>query len=158
MTMMPTLQTEHETLARLSGSWSGDEVVHPSPWDPAGGTAIGKSETRVALDGFFVVSDYIQERGGQVTYAGHGVYGWDAAEKCYTMHWFDSMGGGTGAPAKGTLEGKTLTFRASHAMGHSKYVYDFDAPDRMRFRIEMSQDGTNWAPFLAATYVRKAGR
>ncbi len=154
MSGMPRIETQHENLARMGGDWTGEEIVHPSPWDPAGGPARGKMRTRVSLDGFFVISDYEQTRGEQVTYRGHGVYGWDAARESYTMHWFDSMGGGFGEPARGTWAGKTLTFRLQSPMGHARYVYDFDADDRYRFRIETSPDGTAWAPFLEGTYTR----
>src|SRR5437899_4556531 len=115
---MPTVQEEHRKLKALSGKWIGEEKLLPSPWDPKGGPATGKIETRVDLDGFFLISDYVQERGGKVCYRGHGVFGWDNSEKCYTMAWFDSMGSPCGAPARGRWEGNTLTFEQRTPMGH----------------------------------------
>ena len=39
-------------------------------------------------------------------------------------------------------------------MGRSRYVYTFGAEGRYAFMIEHSMDGSEWAPFLEATYVR----
>jgi hypothetical protein len=47
----------HKKLAQLSGRWSGQERIQPSPWDPQGGTAIGRSDNRIALDGFALLHD-----------------------------------------------------------------------------------------------------
>jgi hypothetical protein len=153
---MPTVQDEHKRLAEaLTGSWAGEETIHPTPWDPKGGTSKGRSETRADLDGFCVITDYTQERGGGVSYRGHGVYSWDPNEKCFTMHWFDTMGGGLESKAKGHWNGKTLTFESASQMGHARYVYTFVEPTKMLFRIESSQDGRSWAPFLEATYMNR---
>jgi len=54
------------------------------------------------------------------------------------MHWFDSMGSGTPAPVPGTREGSRLTFEGSHPMGHSRYIYVFEAENRYAFTIENS--------------------
>src|SRR4030095_7107668 len=79
-------------LETFAGSWVGEEKIYPSPWDPSGGPANGRMESRIALDEFFLISDHTEERGGQVSYRGHGVYGWDPQDQCYTMHWVDGMG------------------------------------------------------------------
>ena len=157
MTMMgmPTPQEQHKKLQVLTGRWTGEETIHPSPWDPKGGTAVGRSEGRVDLDGFFVITDYVQERGGQVSYRGHGVFGYDAQQGCYTLNWFDSMGMGQWTPARGTWEGNTLTFRNQTPMGHSKYIYTFLDDKRHTFSIENSQDGKSWAKFMESTYTKK---
>ena len=74
---MPKPTKHHEKLAAMVGDWTGEETMHPSPWDPKGGTATSRTSTRLELDGFFLVTDYVQERGGRVSYRGHGVVGWD---------------------------------------------------------------------------------
>jgi len=154
MTNMPAPQEQHQKLAEaLAGSWAGEETVHPTPWDPKGGTAMGRCESHVELDGFFVVMNYTQERGGAVSYRGHGIYSWDPNEKCFTMHWFDSMGGAS--KATGQWSGKTLTFGSQSPMGPVRYVYTFLEPTKMQFRIESSEDGTNWTRFLEATYAKR---
>ena len=149
------LKPEHKKLASLAGKWSGPEKIHPTPWDPKGGAATGRADARVALDGFVVITDYEQERDGKVTYRGHGVFGWDPFESCYVMSWADTMGGAMLHAARGEWVGNTLTFSASNPMGHSRYIYTFQSDTQHAFRIEMSQDGKNWAPFLEATYTRK---
>ena len=85
---MPKVTEQHKKLAALAGKWEGEEKIYPSPWDPKGGSAVGRLEARMDLDGFFLITDYVEERGGQVHYRGHGVYGWDAGAGRYTMHWF----------------------------------------------------------------------
>lgn len=150
---MPQVTAEHKKLAALAGNWTGEEKMFPSPWDSKGGTAMGRSTGKVDLDGFFVVTDYQQERDGKVTYRGHGVYGWDK-DNGYTMYWFDSMGSPVNAPAKGTWEGNVLTFQSDSPMGKGRYVYTFEDEDRHTFRIENSQDGKSWMPFMEAHYRR----
>jgi uncharacterized protein DUF1579 len=152
---MPTLQDQHRKLKALAGNWTGEEKLHPSPWDPKGGPAVGRVQSRLDLDGFFLVSDYQEERGGQVTYRGHGVFGWDPSEQCYTMHWFDSMGSGTSAPARGRWEGNKLSFEHKHPMGHSRYTYALEGEGRYSFLLENSQDGKQWASFMEGRYTRK---
>jgi len=154
MEMMRKPGEEHRKLHALAGSFQGEEKMYPSPWDPKGGSAMGKIESRVDFDGFFVVSDYIQERAGQVTYRGHGVYGYNESERGYLMHWFDSMGDAAVAPARGRWEGKTLTFEQTTPTGPSRYVYTFVAEGRYRFTIEHSQDGKQWTPFMEGSYAR----
>ena len=152
---MPKLTEQHEKLQALAGTWRGEERIHPSPWDAKGGPAMAEWTARIGCDGFFLISDYAQSRGGKVTYRGHGVYGWDAQEKCYTMHWFDSMGSGATVPAvRGAWEGDTLTFQHQASMGHSRYVYVFESADLFRFRIENSQDGKAWSIFQDGVYTR----
>lgn len=153
---IPTVQEQHRKLTALAGTWVGEEKMHPSPWDPKGGTATARVQSRIDLDGFFLITDYVQERGGQVSYRGHGVFGWDPAEKCYTMHWFDSIGSGCPGPARGTWEGNVLKFEQRHPMGQSRYVYTVEQGGRYDFLIEQSQDGKQWSRFIEGRYTRKS--
>ena len=152
---MPTVLNEHKKLLALAGKWTGEEKIHPSPWDPKGGTATSRIESRADLDGFFVISDYVEERNGQVSYRGHGVFGYDANEKCYTMNWFDSMGACSPEHSRGKWEGNTLMFQQKGPMGHSRYTYLFEGEGRYTFRIDQSQDGKQWAPFMEGRYTRR---
>jgi hypothetical protein len=150
---MPTPGASHQKLEVLVGSWSGAETLHPSPWDPKGGPAAGKVNNRRALDGFAVVQDYSQERGGQVTFRGHGVFGYNAQENCYTMHWWDSMG----FPPhlfKGQFEGDRLVLTAASPMGHTRASWKFN-PDGSYFHLmEVSGDGQSWQTFMEGTYKK----
>jgi len=151
---MPRPNQHHEKLTALAGTWTGEEKIHPSPWDPAGGGATGRIVSRMDLDGFFLVSDYVEERGGQVAYRGHGVFGYDPERTCYTMHWFDSIGSGVSEPARGQWEGNALVFKSRSPMGHARYTYTLEAEGRYTFRIDHSEDGERWVPFMEGTYKR----
>lgn len=149
---MPTPTAEHKLLSRLAGSWAGPDVIHPSRWDPEGGRATSRHRGRIALGGFYLLLDSEQERGGVVSYEAHGVFGWDARGRCYTMRWFDNVGVDPGAPAIGGLDGDALTFtHEQRPFGYSRYVFTIGT-DEWRLRIENSTDGTEWAPFLDGTY------
>ena len=74
---MPRPGDAHKKLAALVGDWTGDETLHPSPWDPAGGAAQAQVTNRWVADGFAVVQEYEQRRNGKVTFRGHGVFWFD---------------------------------------------------------------------------------
>jgi hypothetical protein len=49
---MPAPTDQHRRLEPLAGTWSGEDVLHPTPCDPEGGTATTRIEARMTLDGF----------------------------------------------------------------------------------------------------------
>jgi len=152
---MPKPGEPHHHLQKLLGSWVGEERLAPSPWDPVGGTAVGRVENRSALEGFVVVQDYEQERNGSVGFRGHGVFSWDLARQCYALHWFDSMG----MPPNeftGQFEGDVLTLSNRGPQGHSRAVFDVRQPGRYVFRMDMSPDGSKWQTFMEGSYSRRA--
>ena len=131
--------------------------MFPSPWSPEGGSADATIRARIALDGFYLITDYEQWRDGRVVFRGHGVYGWDPRRARYTMSWVDSTGMGDGSAIGGTWDGDTLIFVGPAGEHHtSRYVYRFgDDEDTYRFAIEASTDGgVSWKPFLESTYRR----
>ena len=151
---MPKPGAAHEKLRRLEGTWSGDEVMHPSPWAPDGKRCQSTVESRMGVDGFFLISDYEQRTGDEVTFRGHAVYGFDAPSERYTMHWFDSIGMDPGAPAYGAWEGDTLTFENDSPMGRGRYRYTINADGSYTFQMSHSQDGASWNVQMDATYTR----
>jgi hypothetical protein len=154
----PKPTEQHQRLAALAGTWDGDETLYPSPWDPAGGTARAEIVARVDIDGFFLITDYVEWRDGKVSYRGHGVIGWDAEERCYTMHWFDSMGGSYRAPATGTWEGDRLSFTSETGMGRTRYTYEFDLDGRYTFKMESTHEHEGaevWKPTMKGIYTRR---
>jgi len=153
---MPKPTPEHARLAAFIGNWIGEEKIHPSPFDPAGGTATATVASRLTCEGLCLVTDYSEERGGVVTYVGHGVTGYDTARQVYLQHWSDSMGGVPGEAKPGHWIGDTLTFQASGPHGHARYTYRVVSPTRYDFRIDHSHDGVQWAAFMEATYERAA--
>ena len=49
---MRTPSDGHLKLERLAGSWEGEEIMHPSQWDPKGGVATGRKKHEIGLGGF----------------------------------------------------------------------------------------------------------
>jgi hypothetical protein len=150
---MPKPTEAHKRMAKLAGKWKGKEHMYPSPWDPAGGPAIGTCENRMALDGFALLHDYAQERNGVVNFTGHGVLTYNAQEQCYVMHWWDSMGFGANV-YKGNFSGDTLVMTHSMPHGQGRVSWKFPDDRSYQFRMEMSQDGKQWHPAMDGDYVR----
>jgi hypothetical protein len=146
---MPKPAEQHLRLQELVGEWQGTETMHPSQWDPQGGTAIGRMNSRLALSGFAVISEYEQERDGAVTFTGHGVMTYDTTEACYVLHWFDCLG----SPPevfKGTFDGDVLTIGHGGPGMHARFTYDLSREKKMASRMEMSPDGEDWKLFEAS--------
>jgi len=148
---MPRPGPEHEALSRMAGEWVGEETMFPSPWSPEKQSRTSRVRSRM-LDGFFLVSDYQQKAGDDVSFRGHGVYSWDPAAEHFVMYWFDSMGG-AGGVATGPLEGDVLTFRNTSPMGHHRYRYTFE-PSAYTFEMAMSEDGGEWTTLMEARYSK----
>ena len=152
---MPMPTAEHRRLHAFAGEWLGEEKMFPSPWGP-GGPALGRSTSRVDLEGFFVIHDYIQEIDGRVMFRGHSVFGYDTQAKEYTWYWVDSMGQPPESAARGLWEGNTLTFVSTGPQGMSRYVYHFVDERTYTMRIEQSRDGgKTFSPFMDGTYRKK---
>ena len=97
--------------------------MYPSPWDPEGGIAIGRMDSRVALSGFALINDYEQERDGTITFSGHGVFTYDPKIDVYALVWVDCMG----APPeifKGKFEGDILRLAHGGPGMHVRLAYD----------------------------------
>lgn len=150
---MPEPSDGHRRLQQLVGDWEGEETMHPSQWDPKGGSALGRNRNRLDLGGFAVVSDYSQERDGQVTFTGHGVYTYSPESDQYTLHWFDCLG----TPPEvfvGDLEDNVLTLAHGGPGMHARMTSDFSTDGLMGAKMEMSPDGAEWQVLFEATYRR----
>src|SRR6185436_12826252 len=153
---MPKPDEHHAKLHRLAGTWTGEEKMNPSPWGP-GGTAVGRYQCRMDVDGFFLIQDYVQQKDGQPNYRGHGIFGWDGERKTFTWYWVDSMGQVPAAPSRGQWNGDTLVFE-HEPMGErrGRYTFQLSGDTTLLFRIENSQDGgQSWQTFMEGRY-RKA--
>jgi hypothetical protein len=150
---MPKPTDAHKQLRRLAGTWRGEETMHPSPWDPQGGVAQANITSQVGLDGFAVIGDYEQSRGGQVCFRGHSIFTFDPASQDYILYWFDTMG----MPPnqfRGRFQGDSLTLTDSGPMGQHRMTYTFTDEGRMSSKMEMSQDGTRWSTLFEGVYTR----
>jgi hypothetical protein len=153
---MPKPGDAHKKLAALVGEWAGDETLHPSPWDPAGGGAQALVTNRWVADGFAVVQDYEQRRNGRVTFRGHGVFWFDPTSAEYVMHWWDSIGG-TAGEFRGRFYGDVLTLSAPMPQGgHSRTSWTLTGPDTHTFLMEVSPDGQVWQPAMEGRYRKGA--
>jgi len=147
MAEMPKVDENHAQLERLAGRWTTEETLHASPWGP-GGTSTSRTVSRMAIGGFFLLTDYEQWRDGRVAFQGHSVHGWDPHRRLVVWYWVDSMGMPPPTPATGAWDGEALVMSQSTPHGQSRYTWRFDGPDRHRFSIESSKDGTNWVTFM----------
>jgi hypothetical protein len=143
-------------LERLAGTWRTTETLHPSPWNPVGGTAEATLVARLAMGGKALVMEYRREG-----YEGLGVM-----LMGYELWWFDAFEppgpakgrGGLGSsdePRPGSL-GDRLVLEREGPLGRARYTYEFRGDAELAFRIERSKDGKEWRSFLDAQYVRVA--
>jgi hypothetical protein len=153
---MPSVGAEQKRLTEIaSGTWRGEEKLHPSDWDPQGGAAFGTWMIHPSLDGFCLLVDYTEERDGKIVYRGHGVHGWDAREQSFLAYWFDSIGVMPREPTRGKLEGNCYSYQSDDGpMGWSRMTYEWQG-DVFAFRIDKSRDGgKTWAPMHEGRYQR----
>ena len=143
----------HRALEALIGRWQGEETMHPSPWDPKGGSAIGMIHNARSLDGFAVVQEYQQVREDIASFFGHGVFRYDAQKSQYELHWFDSFGG---APSLfiGTFEHGLLVLQQATQGGFMRTSWDLRQAGIIRYKAEVSGDAIAWQPFMEGVYER----
>jgi len=154
---MPKPGDPHKRLEALVGEWSGPETVHPAPWDPTGGDALGEVVNSWILDGFAVMQQYAQIRNGTRNFSGHGVFWYDPAADEYGMTWWDSLGG-SASHFRGSFEGDRLVLVSDMPQGgFCRSVFDIGTPGRYSFLMEVSPDGEHWAPAMEGTYEKRVG-
>jgi len=154
---MPKPGDPHKRLEALVGEWSGPETVHPAPWDPTGGDALGEVVNSWILDGFAVMQQYAQIRNGMRNFSGHGVFWYDPAADEYGMTWWDSLGG-SASHFRGSFEGDRLVLVSDMPQGgFCRSVFDIGTPGRYSFLMEVSPDGEHWAPAMEGTYEKSVG-
>jgi hypothetical protein len=149
---MPTPGEAHLRLHRLAGQWGGEEMLHPSPHDPEGGSATAFISNRIALGGLAVLQEYEQYRHGRPTFSGLGLFWFDGAASQYAMTWWDST---MGIPSefRGDFNGDVL--RLVNAMpqgGFARCTFDTGLPGEYVFMMEVSIDGETWAPAMEGAY------
>lgn len=148
----PKPTEQHKRLEKLVGKWTGEEKIHGSPHTTET-NATGTFDFRMDLGDLFAITDYVEKSGGGKTLlAGHGVIGWDAKQKHYTLHWFDTFGSPPGAPGTGEWQNDTLKF---HQEGSGNTIFQLTGGGLV-FKIEMKVDGKGWTPIVEGKY-RRAG-
>jgi hypothetical protein len=147
----PKPTEQHKTLERLAGKWVGEERIAGSPHTTET-KANGTFDFRMSLGDLFAIVDYVEKSGATTLMAGHGVIGWDARKKSYTLHWFDTFGSPPGAPGTGQWQGDALKF---HQEGSGNTIFEL-AGDGLIFKIEMDVNGKGMKPIIEGKY-RRAG-
>ena len=149
----PKPTAEHKKLEKLEGKWVGEEMIQGSPHttEPK---ARGTFDFRMDLGGLFALVDYVEKSGSKTLMAGHGVIGWDAKKKNYTLHWFDTFGSPPGAPGTGQWENDTLKF---HQEGSGNTIFEL-ADGGLIFKIEMPVEGKGFKPIVEGKYRRVGSR
>ncbi|HEY3290140.1 MAG TPA: DUF1579 family protein [Anaerolineae bacterium] len=151
---MPRPLPEQQALAIRAGDWVGKEHVHPSPFDIAGGPAIGRTRNKLALDGFAILHDYEQERNGAVHFRAHGIFHWDSLAHQYVLYWFDSFGMPP-SMFRGTLQSGVLLLTCPQGTGFSRVMFDFSRAGTYQYRLEVSVDGREWSTFTDGVYTKQ---
>jgi hypothetical protein len=151
---MPRPSAPHDKLRQMIGTWRGEERLHAVPWDFAENVAMGHVRNVSGLDGFVIIQDYEQHRGGQVAFRGHGVIWWDPAASVYVFHWFDSMGQ---APNefRGTFDNGVLSVSTQTSRGRIRARWDYHQRGHCEYRMDVSADGETWTPYMEGSYTRE---
>jgi len=143
----------HSTLAKLKGTWSGEDTFSPSPIFPQGAVAQTTMVCRAALGGLAVICDYEQKMDGKTIFEGHGVFRYGADK--YFLHWFDSMGMPP-TTYEGGFEDGVFTLDRDTPEGLFCLIYDVRKPGLMTFRMEITPSGADSRTMLDGRY-RLAG-
>lgn len=125
--MAPVSDEEAAALAVLHkdlGEWDVELEVTPYPGADANRTT-GVADNRLVA-GRWLVSDLTTESG----FSGHGVYGWDPAQRAYVVIWVDAMSGGI-AQGTGSWD------EASRTM---TYDFEVELQDEMVRYREVTQE------------------
>jgi hypothetical protein len=152
----PKLTPEHRKLLALTGNWSGEEQLSPSPWQE-GGSAMAYIGASSDLGGFYIMQEYRQVRDSGISFKARGMFGYDTADRLYKLYWFDSLGYQPPAPASGLWTGDTLSLTRPSMRGVARHVYTFEGADAFHLAIDYSSDrGENWQHVLSGQYRRRA--
>jgi hypothetical protein len=144
---------EHARLSAFAGEWDGEEMVFPSRWTE-GGPATSRVVARMDLNGFYLIQDTVQMRGGKQVFATHGLFTWDREDRTYKLFWYDSLGYTPPSPASGGWVGKTLTLVRGSLRGNARHVYDIIDDNSYALKIQFSPDAEGWADVLTGVYRR----
>jgi Protein of unknown function (DUF1579) len=136
---------EVKKLAYNVGIWNveGDS----KPFGPMPGGKITSTEKCSWLSGGFFVTCHSEGTGPMGSEKSVSFMGYDADQKVYTYHAFDSTGGVI--DSKGTVNGDTWNWTADSKMGDDKYNVRVTikrvSPTEYTFKLEMSKNGGEFA-------------
>jgi hypothetical protein len=134
----------------MAGTFESEDQIHPTPWNPQGGTASTRSTGRMELDHSFLIQDTEQHDNGVIVYRTHAVLGWDAYHQLFTKHVFSGDHGSSWG--SGDWDGERLIFDNTIRTQY-RYIYTFPR-DGYRFVIETRVGDGIWHPYLTSLYHR----
>jgi hypothetical protein len=145
---MPKPGPEQKNLGYFAGVWQTTGDFKPGPMGP-GGKSTGMDHIEWMPGGLFLVAHTtVSSSMGKVT--GLAVYGYDADKKVYTYDEFNSWG--EVVHATGTFDGKVWAWSSDLTMGgkavKTHFILTETSPTAYTYKLEMSQDGDNWAPVM----------
>jgi len=140
---------EHKRLGSLIGTWQFSLTLEPSPLGP-GGPITGTDHNEWLPGGYFLVRRY-ETRSPLGEFRGLEVIGYDAAQKVYLQHGFDSRGS-SHAVYRGTVEKDTWTWTFDTTAEGQAYQVRVTirevSPTLQRYQAEISRDGRAWTSLL----------
>ena len=149
----PSPLPEHHKLAVFAGEWNGEETVHPSRW-VAGGQATSHVVARMDLNGFYLIQDTRQTRGGKESFATHALFTYDREDRTYKLFWHDSLGYYPPSPASGGWAGTSLILVRGSLRGNARHVYEVVDDNTYNMKIQFSPDAEGWSDVLTGVYRR----
>jgi len=143
----------------FAGMWKTTATVEKGPFFPEAGTATGRSDFRSGPAGNSLV-EHAHSHGIMGTFAGYGLWWWDAKASAYRGMWCDSLSpDGCDTMGTGTWSGNTLTFTSEMDMGQGKMqikeTYADIAADSFTFTMESGMDGAPMTKMMTIQYQRQ---
>jgi hypothetical protein len=149
----PVPTDEHRRLAAFAGEWHGEETVYASRWVD-GGDAEAQVSARMDLNGFYLIQDTRQTRGGKESFATHAVFTYDREDRLYKLFWHDSLGYFAPSPASGGWSGNSLVLVRGSLRGNARHVYEVIDDNSYAMKIQYSPDAEGWSDVLTGVYRR----
>ncbi len=146
---------ELKKLDYFTGTWAMDGDVKPGPMGPGGkNTGTSKYEW---MDGNYFMTSQGGYSGAMGTGKETAYYGYDANKKVYTYDSFSTAGEHN--IATGTFDADTWTWLFDIPMGNStgkgRFVMKVASPTSYNYKLEFSQDGTNWNLIMDGKATKK---
>lgn len=154
----PTPDPAIKKLDYFSGTWKAEGDIKPSPYGP-GGKFTSTEHNQWMPGGFFLVS-HSDEMSPMGPGKGLAIFGYDANDKVYTYHAYDSMG--EAIDARGTVEGDTWTWtneeKMEGKMMKGRYTAKVNSPTSYNFKFEMQPEGGPWATVMEGKATKGAAK
>jgi hypothetical protein len=154
-TPAPKPGPEQKKLEIWVGKWTYEGEAKATPLGPAG-KFTGMATIRPVLGGFFV-EWRAEEKGPSGTGQWFEIDGYDALNKKFMWHGFDSDG--SFETAAYTIEGNTVNSSGNHFVGEKQYYFRGStvfASDLMSCveKQEVSVDGKTWMPWFENKWTK----